>query len=218
MPKFRNIRTLKHIISAIIWTVIGLLLIVFILLRLPAVQEFLGQKVANALSEQLGTEVSVGKVDIGLLSSRITIDDVLVRDQRQKPMLSAARLSANMDFFSLFDGKVSVNSAQIFGLKGAFYQENAESRPNYAFVLDSLSNKDKKSSPLDVSIKSLIIRNAALSFNRLDLPPTHQFDTNHLSITDFSGHLMLHRLTDDELSLDVKKMTFKEASGLNVKS
>ncbi|MBR5652525.1 MAG: translocation/assembly module TamB domain-containing protein [Prevotella sp.] len=218
MPKFRNIRTLKHIISAIIWTVIGLLLIVFILLRLPAVQEFLGQKVANALSEQLGTEVSVGKVDIGLLSSRITIDDVLVRDQRQKPMLSAARLSANMDFFSLFDGKVSVNSAQIFGLKGAFYQENAESRPNYAFVLDSLSNKDKESSPLDISIKSLIIRNAALSFNRLDLPPTHQFDTNHLSITDFSGHLMLHRLTDNELSLDVKKMTFKEASGLNVKS
>ena len=218
MPKFRNIRTFKHIISAIIWTILGLILLVFILLRLPAVQEYLGQKVANALSETLGTEVSVGKVDVGLISSRVTVDDVFIRDQRKKPMLSASRLSANVDIFSLFDGKVSVNSAQIFGLKGAFYQENADSKPNFAFVLDSLSSKDKEKKPLDLSIKSLILRNASLSYHRLDLPPSHQFNTAHLAISDLSGHFMLHHLSDDELSLDVKKLSFKEASGLNVKN
>ena len=178
----------------------------------------MGEKAADALSQKLGTEVSVGKVDIGLVSSRITIDDVFIRDQRHKPMLSVTRMSANVDIMSLFDGKVSVNSAQLFGLKGAFYQEDADSRPNYAFLLDSLKGKDKESSPLDLSVKSLIVRNGSFSFHRLDLPPTHKFSTAHLSVSDISGHFILHHLTNDDVFLDVKKLSFKEASGLNVKS
>ena len=190
----------------------------FILLRLPAVQSFLGERIASGLSEKLGTEVTVGKVDIGLISTRITIDDVMVRDQQKKPMLSASRLSANIDVMPLFDGKVSVNSAQVFGLKGAFYQADADSRPNFAFLVDSLFKSKQEKSTLDLSIKSLILRNASLSYQRLDQPPTHRFDPAHLSINDLSGHFMLHRLTDDELSVDVRKLTFKESSGLHVKS
>ncbi len=218
MPKFRNIRTFKHIISAIIWFFIGVILLAFVLLRLPAVQSFLGEKVASSLSEKLGTEVTVGKVDIGLISTRITIDDVLIRDQQSKPMISASRLSANIDVMPLFDGKVSVNSAQLFGLKGAFYQEDADSRPNFAFLVDSLFKSKQEKSKLDLSIKSLILRNASLSYQRMDLPPTHRFDPAHLAFSELSGHFMLHHLTDNELSVDVKKLTFKESSGLHVKS
>lgn len=187
-------------------------------MRIPAVQVYLGQKTAEALSKKFGTEVSVGKVDIGLISSRITIDDVFVRDQHHKPMLSVSRMSANIDIMSLFDGKVCVNSAQLFDFKGSFYQKDANSKPNYAFMLDSLKGKDKDNSPLDLSVKSLILRNGSISYHRMDLPPTHKLSAAHLSVTDLSGHLILHHLTDDGVSLDVKKLSFKEASGLNVKS
>ena len=72
---FALVKILKRTISIVIWTVIALNLLSAGLLHLPGVQQFVGGKVAAMLEEQLGTKVSVGQIDIGLLN-RIIIDDV----------------------------------------------------------------------------------------------------------------------------------------------
>lgn len=60
--------------------------------------------VAKELSRTLGTELTIGKIDIGLLN-RIIIDDVLLDDQSGKEMLKITRLSAKFDIIPLFNGK-----------------------------------------------------------------------------------------------------------------
>ena len=211
-------KTLKRIISWTIWSLLALYLTIVVLLQIPAVQGFIGSKVSEALSQKLGTEVKVGKVDIGI-PNRIILDDVDIYDQSRQRMIHASRLSANIEILPLTQGKIAISSTQLFGLNGVFYRTDADSKPNYQFVLDSLASKDTTHhTPLDLRINSIIIRNGAVKYDRRDIPLTNgQLNLNHLDVKNISAHLMLHELTDSTLLLSVKKISLNESSGINLR-
>lgn len=187
------------------------------LLHISAVQSYIGNQVEYQLGKKLGTKVSIGTVDLGLIN-RIIIDDVLIYDQKGKDMLDASRISVKFEYLPLLKGKISISSAQLFGLKAALYKNNVNSKPNYQFVLDSLSSKkNNNKTRLDLNINSLVIRNGSIRYDRYDIAPTHNsLNLNHLNVSDLSGHFMLYALTNDSLNLNIKKLSFKESSGLNV--
>ena len=111
-----------------------------ILLHVPYVQQQLGQTVANAVGKKIGTKVTVGRVDLGMLN-RIIIDDVTILDQKGKTMMLSARIAAKIDVAALAKGRIVVNSAQLFSPRLTLYQTSAEAKPNFQFVLDSLASK-----------------------------------------------------------------------------
>ena len=217
MLYFCHVKILKRIISIVIWTVIALNLLTAAVLRLPVVHQSVGSKVSAVLSEKLGTSVSIGRVDLGFLD-RIIIDDVTILDQHHQPMLFVTRLSAKVDILPLTQGRISISSAQLFGAHARLWQQNAQSKPNFQFVIDSLAPKDTLShTPLDLCINSLIIRRSSLTFDRKDVAQTAgQFNPQHLHINDLSAHINLWALTDDSLSVNVKKLSLKEISGLDI--
>ena len=185
---------------------------------IPQAQRFIGGKIAGAISDKLGTEVSVGRVDLGLFS-RIIIDDVKILDQQQKEMLRVGRLSVRLELLPLLDGKISISSAQLFGAHFLLYKADAESKPNFQFALDSLASKDTTShTPLDLRINSLIIRRSSLTYDQFDQTRTSGvFNPQHLKVQGLSAHINLRALTDDSLNVNVKRLEFKEQSGLTVK-
>ena len=185
---------------------------------IPQIQSYLGSKVAGAISEKLGTSVSVGRVDLGFFN-RVIIDDVHILDQQQQEMLRVGRLSVRLELWPLIDGKISISSAQLFGAHFLLYKENAESKPNFQFVLDSLASKDTTNhTPLDLHINSLIIRRSSLAYDQKDQPKTDGvFNPLHLNVHDLSAHINLKELTDDSLDVNVKRLEFKEHCGLAVK-
>ena len=185
---------------------------------IPQIQSYLGSKVAGAISEKLATSVSVGRVDLGFFN-RVIIDDVHILDQQQQEMLRVGRLSVRLELWPLIDGKISISSAQLFGAHFLLYKENAESKPNFQFVLDSLASKDTTNhTPLDLHINSLIIRRSSLAYDQKDQPKTDGvFNPLHLNVHDLSAHINLKELTDDSLDVNVKRLEFKEHCGLVVK-
>ena len=185
---------------------------------IPQTQNYIGRKVAGAISDKIGTDVSIGRVDLGFLN-RIIIDNVKILDKQQKEMLRVGRLSVRLELLPLIDGKVSISSAQLFGAHFLFYKENAESKPNFQFVLDSLASKDTTShTPLDLRIKSLIIRRSSLTYDEMDKSKTPGvFNPKHINLHNLSAHINLRALTDDSLNVNVKRLEFKEQSGLVVK-
>ena len=210
-------KVLKHIINVIVWTVLGLYLMLLLLTWLPASQEFLGRQAAGLLSETLGTSVSIERVQIGL-PNRVTLYQVNVKDQSQLDMLRVSRLSARLELLPMTKGKVSISSAQLFGMQARLYQRDSTSKPNYQFVIDSLASKDTTSTtPLDLRINSLIIRHSRVKYDHYDLPSTpHQLNPNHMDISDISAHVVLKTLTEDSLNVNVKRLSFKEQSGLKM--
>ena len=210
-------KTLKHIINWTVWSLLALYLLVMGATRLPFCQDFIGQRIANAVGERLGTHVSVGRVDIGLLN-RVIIDDVSILDQQNKRMLNISRLSASIDLLPLTEGKIRISSAQLFGAHAKFYQKDSLSKPNFQFVLDSLASKDTTShTPLDLRVNTFIIRHSSVSFDRQDAAQTPGlFNPQHLYVSDISAHILLKALTDDSLNLQIKRLGFQEQSGITV--
>ncbi len=208
-----------HICNGIIWTLIVLYLLLIVLMHLPSVQTFLGKEVAEALADKFGTKVEVGKVNLGFFN-RIIIDDVMMYDQQGDSLIYASRLSAKIDYMAATQGKISVSSAQIFGLRANLYRQTAKSPANYQFVLDSLASKDTtQHKPLDLHIGSLIIRRGAITYNQRDVAPrSGVFSPQHIRVSELSSHILLNHVTDNSIDLLLKKLSFKDESGFKLQS
>ena len=131
---------LKRIINITIWTIIGLYTAIVILLHIPFIQTFVGERVADALCHKFGTKVSIGRVDLGFVN-RLIIDDTEMQDQQGKQMLRVSRISVKIDLLALANGEIEITSAQFFGLQANLYKATADSKPNFQFVVDSLASE-----------------------------------------------------------------------------
>jgi hypothetical protein len=211
------LKVLKYIVNIVVWTLLGLYLLFILTFKIPAVQQWLGGKLAVVVAEKLGTSVAIGRADVGI-PNRLTLYDVVIRDQQDKDMLTARRLSATIDLLPLADGKISIATGQIFGAHGVFYQRDSLSKPNFQFALDSLASKDTTSTtPLDLRFNSLIMRHSSVTYDRLDLPETPDvLNPNHLKISDINLHAIVKTLTEDSLNINLKRLALKEKSGLQI--
>ena len=212
------LKKFKHIINWTIWSLLALYVLLIVLIQLPAVQRWMGNVVASTLGGTLGTEVRVGRVNLGFFN-RLIIDDVAIKDQRQKDLLNVRRMAVKMELLPLLDGRVSISSAQLFGAHAFLYRDSAQAVPNYQFAIDALSSSDKQEpSKLDLHVGSLIVRNLSLDYDQLDAPATPgRFNPRHLNVSDVSAHILLRALNDNQLSLLVKRISLKELSGLELR-
>ena len=187
-------------------------------IRIPWVQQYIGEKAALAVGNKLGTKVEVGQIDLGFLN-RLILDNVVIYDQQQRQMVSAARITAKIDFSSLAVGKISISSAQLFGAHLQLYKATQDAQPNFQFALDSLASKDTTNqTPLNLRINSLIVRRSSVCYDQLDEPETQdRLNPKHLNIGSISAHAILKTLTDDSININLKRLSFNEQSGLNVK-
>ena len=212
------LKKLRRIINYLVWLTVGLCLAAMVMVRVPVVQSTLGTAVASAISNKFGTPVSVGRVDVGIFN-RIIIDDVAILDKRGKRMLWASRLSAKFSYTDLARGKITITSAQVFTPKLNLYKENAAAKPNFQFVVDSLASKDTThKSRLNLAINSLIIRHGKVAWNRWDKPRLKTFDVNHFDISEISSHIVFDIVDGDSYHAFLKKLSLREASGLDIKS
>ena len=208
-------KIVKHTINILIWAIVSIYLLAITLIHIPTAQRYIANQTAKILSEQLETEVKIERIDLGFLN-RLVIDNIELYDQREQPLLKAFRVAAKIELLPLItQGHIVINSAQLLGADINIYQANANSETNCQFIIDKLSSSDSaSSSPLHLQIGSLIIRNAQLKYNRLDLPYTpKKFNPAHLNLQGLSAHLMLKQLSDDEIDVRVKRLAFQEQTG-----
>ena len=144
----------------------------------------------------------------------------MMYDQQGDSLIYASRLSAKIDYMAATQGKISVSSAQIFGLRANLYRQTAKSPANFQFVLDSLASKDTtQHKPLDLHIGSLIIRRGAIAYHQRDVAPrSGVFSPQHIRVSELSSHILLNHVTDNSIDLLLKKLSFKDESGFKLKS
>ena len=213
----RIVKKVKHIINWFVWSLLALHILFLIIIHVPFVQSFIGTKAALALSEKLGTQVSLGRVEIGF-PNRIILDQIDIVDQSNEKMFHAGRLTAKIDFLPLINGRISISSAQIFSANVSLYKTDSLAKPNYQFVLDSLTTEgDESTSALNLRINSLIIRHSQVSYDQRDVAQTpKRLNFKHLKFRNISTHIILKTLQEDSLNINIKRLAFNEQSGLNV--
>ena len=215
--KQRVIKRLRNIFRAFVGIVAGLYLLSIALLHIPAVQNGIASFTTSVLKDILHTEISIGKVDLGFFN-RVILNDILIKDQQNKDLLKAARLSAKIELMPLLHGKISVSNIQFYGFDLRLYQQSQTDKPNFQFLIDTFSSKKKGPSHTHLRINSILIRRGKVSWHRLDCPPSKkQFNPNHIELSQISATLSLKLYTPDSLNLKVKKIAFNESCGLQLK-
>ena len=172
-----------------------------VLLSVPEVQNWLGRKASQILSQQLSSRVQIGRVEISL-PNRVIVDSLYLWDRNDSLLLSVRRTGAKMEWTPLLtENRISIANVQLMGA-GAHIYQGADSLYNIQFLIDIFSSKDTLNRrPLDLRIGSLIIRRSNLVFD-------------NIAISDINLTAHLHRLTDDSLSLSLKRLSLREGHGL----
>ena len=195
----------------------GFYLLSVALLHVPAVQRGVTLLISGALKDILHTELSISRVDLGYFN-RIILDDVVIKDPKNKDLLKAARLSAKIEWASLLHGKISISNVQFYGFDIHLYQRTQKEKPNFQFLIDTFAKKDSLPSNPNLRINSVLVRRGKLSWHRYDKPPTPgRFNPNHIVLDKISATLSLKSYTADSLNLNIKKFSFEEHSGIQLK-
>ena len=172
---------------------------------------------SDVISDQIKSRVEVGRLRMGNFN-RVILDDVFLYDQQDSLMLQAPRLAAKLEILPIFDHKIHINNAQIIGAQVSLYQQKINEDFNFKYLLNAFAGKDTtQKHPIDLKIGSLLMRKCDLRFNRWHEPLTpDRFNPNHLNVEDFNLTATLKALTPDSINATIKRLEFREVSGLQI--
>ncbi len=140
----RAIRLLKKagkFLSILAACLLGLFLLLYFLLQVPKVQNYVADKVTQTLSDQIGTKVSLGYVGIRFFKTAV-LENLYIEDQQQDTLLYAGRLDARIGLLSLLNQSIHIDYVGLESAYLNFYRPLEDSTFNYEFLIDALSAKD----------------------------------------------------------------------------
>lgn len=210
---------MKITVRWVLGIVLGVYIGTIILLNIPYVQQKMTVFVAKELSRTLDTNLSIGRINIGLLN-RIIIDDVMLDDKSGKEMLKITRLSAKFEILPLFKGKISISSAQLFGFNVNLNRKTPQSDPNFKFLIDALASKDtiKTKSSLDLRINSILIRRGKVSYDVLsEMDTPGRFNPRHIGLHNIIANISLKAIQRDSINAYIKRLSVDEQSGFELR-
>lgn len=146
-------RSVLRIISKLVmWTVIGLVGLVAVivtLLYIPAVQDKIKNIAVAETAKSTGMAVEVGRLRLRF-PIEVELEDVTVADAVGDTMVQAGRLYADVRFFPLLTGNVSISEA---ALENARYRMGARDSAMYLdAVVDNVAVEDVNLSLEDASV------------------------------------------------------------------
>lgn len=218
--------TIYKIIRALIVTVlalaIGAPLVLYVVLSMDSVQNNIRDIGEKELSTLLGAEVKIGSINIQPFN-KLSMRNVDVIVAPGDTALHVDRLGAGVLLYRLIANKRLIFShAEIIGLNGRVYRDSIGAPLNIQPIIDKLSPKDKNKPPTkyDVRINNIVIRRGRVSYDVLNVKPAEdgKFDKNHLKVYDLKADILLPKIKNDDYMVDLKRLSLKEASGINLES
>ena len=174
-------------IRILIASFVGLLLLSYLLLLLPIVQEKIGRQIASKMSQSLGTEFKLEGLSFSLFN-RVDIQNVLIRDQQKDTLIFAQTLKLRVTDL-LFSSKDPILG--YIGLeKAKVYLHRKSPVWNYQFIVDHFKSKDTSStSGQQFDLKKIDFTNIQLIQDDEWIGSTTKFEANHLlaNFNQFKG-------------------------------
>lgn len=213
---------IRSILVTAILSVTAIYVVLYIVLSLPTVQDYVRRLGCQELSKLLGTEVSVGNVQISPFS-QVVLDDVCLFGEKGDTILQAEKLGVGVSIFNLLaERRIVFTYAELIGVDGRLSRRNPEEPLNIQFIIDALSPKQKNKPPTqyDLNIRNIVIRRSRFSYDvaSADTLEAGQFDANHVAIEDFRADISLPRIKNNDYKLELKRLSFREKSGFIVKN
>ncbi|GAA4796514.1 translocation/assembly module TamB domain-containing protein [Olivibacter ginsenosidimutans] len=133
-------------VKTILWlvgSIIGLVLLLFILIRIPAVQNFVVQKVVSYLQKKIETPVKIQRVSLDL-PKLLVLEGVYFEDQKQDTLVAGDQLKVDISLLKLLNNKVEVNEVDLKGITAKIDRTLPDSSFNFDYIIRAFVSEDKK--------------------------------------------------------------------------
>jgi len=198
---------------------LAVLSILLFSLQFAPVQTFLTKKVANYLAQELQAEVSIARVYIKPFSS-ITLGGLSLSDQKGHTILKAKELHANVRLRQLLKNKLIIEKLTLD--EGFVDFQIHEDGSNFKFLIDYFSDKnttaDQRKKGIQLQLHHIVFKNN--HFKYINHRKTHHqkgVDFSDIEIQHLNGEIASISLDSTQFSGDVKRISFVEKSGFQVK-
>lgn len=213
------------ILRALVVTTLAVAVIVpvilYIIMSIGSVQQFIAKQGELELSKLLGTNVSIGELSISPFN-KVVLENVAVEVAPGDTALKVERLGAGVMLAKLlFQQKLVFSYAEIIGLDASLNRDSLDAPLNIQPVIDRLSSNDKSkpSSQFDFRVNNIVIRKSRIKYDVLDKPELRdRFDKNHISINDLKADLLLPRVKNNDFVVELRRLAAREKSGFTIKS
>jgi len=190
-------KTSRFLGWSVLTVLVGLMLL-FIILRLPAVQRWLGQKAAAYLAQETGAAIQLQELSFTYNGS-VTLSGLFVPDQNGDTLLYSGQLQAGIYLLPLYRGNISLKPFYWENVVANVVQ-NADSSFNFSYLIAAFASTSPEE--LDTSVAKPL----QLDLSRLHLAQLRLHYHSDLNGDDYRLQLGSLKLNPDELELE--KMRF----------
>jgi hypothetical protein len=185
----------------------------------PAVQTWLTQRIAGYLSKELGTTVSVGRVEVDLWA-RLVLKEFYVADKHNDTLMFVPSLAVGQYSFDKKNGEIRIGTAT---LENPFiHLRRYENEPgmNLAFITDYIANLSDSTdtSATLLSIDRFIINGGRFEYNNQNKPAKTNFgiDWNNLNASGLNVDIKNFSIVGDSIHANVQRLAARESSGFGL--
>ena len=211
----KGIKILGKVFSAAVLLLIILPVFLSLLLDIPAVQNFVVHKAAEAVSRKLETTVSIERVDIGIFS-KIKVKGFYVEDYGRDTLLYVGKLDAYVTGFGLFGGGLAFSRGEIADAK-LYLRQMPDGEMNIKQIVSRISDPDKpRKGNFKLSISRASIENMDLCLERIDSLARHRdygIDFSHMHLYGLTARVDDFTIDGSAIYTTVAALTARERSG-----
>ncbi|HKP31729.1 MAG TPA: hypothetical protein VJT83_03345, partial [Chitinophagaceae bacterium] len=179
-------RKVLRLFAKVVIAILLFIVVVFILIQTPPVQNFARKKVQSYLSNKLDTKVTIGKLYIGL-PDIISLQNVYIEDRSKDTLLAGGKLKVDIDLFKLFSNVVEINEIQLEDITAKIKRNFPDTVYNFQFIVDAFTPANRKpvntadSSVMQMDISSILLNNVHLIYK--DVVTGNDMDINIKHLT-----------------------------------
>src|SRR5690606_10578259 len=134
----------------IIGSIIGLVLLVFVLIRIPAVQQYVVHKVTSYLEDKIKTPVRIARVSLDL-PKMLVLEGVYFEDQSRDTLLAGEKLRVNISMLKLLSNTVEISQIDLQGITAKINRTLPDSAFNFDYIIRAFVGEQQETAPPDSS-------------------------------------------------------------------
>ncbi len=131
-----------RVLLRVLLGIVILVVTVFILVQVPAVQNYAKDRFVVYLEKRLNTNVEVGKLYIDF-PRHITLEDVYIEDLQKDTLISGGDIKIDVNMVKLLRNEFEIHKIEMKDLTAKLKRELPDTTYNFQFVLDAFI-RDKK--------------------------------------------------------------------------
>jgi hypothetical protein len=170
----------------ILGSIIGLVLLAYLLIQLPAVQDLARKKVVSFLENKIKTKVEINKLSLNL-PKLLVLEDVYFEDQKRDTLLAGDTLKVDISLLKLLSNQVEINEIDLRGISVNVDRTMPDSSFNFDYIINAFIGEQKKDVPppdsaaaMKFSIDKINLDRIRLNFKDAVTANDVMFDLGHL--------------------------------------